>query len=425
MKITKSNTKFTVIIPTRERVDTLQWSLKTCTTQNYDNFEIIVSDNFSQDETRRLVESDPDSRIRYINTGKRVSMTSNYEFALSHVTGDYVCIIGDDDGLMPNALNELNELLSNNYIEAISWKKPFYFWNRWHQVERRNTLHIELNSKFEEFDAAKMLNNLLTFNLEQNFHFSELASLYHGFVKAEVINNLRSKSERFFNSSAPDAYSSLAITSAIKKYWHAATPFTIHGISQHSTGFPSDNTKSMQTFLAEEDIKSHQKIKIAPKSASICVAESLLQAQIHLSEARRFSFDVKKLVNSAMREAVFMSPEVYKSIVDSIKGIGKEFNIENYVDQAIAKNPNSKGNSSLVFGYDFIRNNLTLKLNDEKVKNVYDATLICKDLFNRKSKLFYLAQASRYLTNFAKTFGIKNSLQKGMRRVLYFSNFAS
>ena len=79
------NNHFTVVIPTRERCDTLEHSLRTCVTQDYDNLEILISDNFSQDRTREVVESFNDKRIRYINTGKRLSMTDNFEFALSHV----------------------------------------------------------------------------------------------------------------------------------------------------------------------------------------------------------------------------------------------------------------------------------------------------------------------------------------------------
>ena len=84
MRNTESN-HFTVVIPTRERCDTLEHTLRTCVMQEYTNLEIIVSDNYSQDHTREVVEYFKDSRIRYINTGKRISMSDNYEFALSHV----------------------------------------------------------------------------------------------------------------------------------------------------------------------------------------------------------------------------------------------------------------------------------------------------------------------------------------------------
>ena len=94
------NIKFNVIIPTRERADTLLHCLRTIVSQNYENLDIIVSDNFSQDNTREVVESFSDPRIKYINTGKRVSMSHNWEFALHHVQGDYVTFVGDDDGFL-------------------------------------------------------------------------------------------------------------------------------------------------------------------------------------------------------------------------------------------------------------------------------------------------------------------------------------
>ena len=48
------NNKFTVIIPTRERAETLYYAIKTCVEQDYENLEIIVSDNASQDDTEKL-----------------------------------------------------------------------------------------------------------------------------------------------------------------------------------------------------------------------------------------------------------------------------------------------------------------------------------------------------------------------------------
>ena len=74
--------KVTVIIPTRERRETLEKSLLTVTSQNYDNLQIIVSDNFSHDRTEEFVRSVKDERLRYLNTGARISMSANWEFAL-------------------------------------------------------------------------------------------------------------------------------------------------------------------------------------------------------------------------------------------------------------------------------------------------------------------------------------------------------
>lgn len=57
MQNNTDNHRFTVVIPTRERCDTLEHAFHTCVIQDYDDLEIIVGDNFSQDRTRKVVES--------------------------------------------------------------------------------------------------------------------------------------------------------------------------------------------------------------------------------------------------------------------------------------------------------------------------------------------------------------------------------
>lgn len=50
------NRHFTVVIPTRERCDKLEHALRSCVMHDYDNLEIIVSDNFSQDRICDVVQ---------------------------------------------------------------------------------------------------------------------------------------------------------------------------------------------------------------------------------------------------------------------------------------------------------------------------------------------------------------------------------
>ena len=78
-----------LIIPTRERADTLALTIATALQQKSQEFEIIISDNSSLDNTKDVVASFLDNRIRYFNTGKRVSMCDNYEFGLENARGDY------------------------------------------------------------------------------------------------------------------------------------------------------------------------------------------------------------------------------------------------------------------------------------------------------------------------------------------------
>src|ERR1035441_9201470 len=96
-----------VLVPTRERCETLHYALKTLCDQDFPDVEFIVSDNFSNDDTAGVVKRFDDPRIRYIRTPRRLSMTENFCFALGHARGTYVTILGDDDGFTPGALSVL------------------------------------------------------------------------------------------------------------------------------------------------------------------------------------------------------------------------------------------------------------------------------------------------------------------------------
>src|SRR5438067_10315585 len=48
--------KFSVVIPTRERADTLRFALRTYLDQTFDDYEVIVSDNCSSPATKAAVD---------------------------------------------------------------------------------------------------------------------------------------------------------------------------------------------------------------------------------------------------------------------------------------------------------------------------------------------------------------------------------
>lgn len=416
-EFTKSNLKFTVIIPTRERADTLEWSLKTCTAQDYDNFEIIVSDNLSQDHTREVVEANKDNRIRYINTGKRISMTGNYEFALARATGDYVCIIGDDDGLMPNALEQLNEVLFGTEIEAISWGKVGYFWNQYYKPELRNTLQMSLKSSFRKYDSKETVKELLAFKSGSNLNFfSDLACLYHGFIRRDTIDRLRLPDGRFFNSTLPDVYASLIVSCGVENLYQSNVPYTLSGISKHSTGFSSENSRSLQKFLSEIDIPPHSHMKIVPYSYPLCTGECILKIQENFPETREFKLNVEGMTRKAMEDAVDLSADNYQIVVDAVRHTCEAYGIPEQANQVIAQNPNSPIISPVIFGYNFLNDYLVLKL-DENVKNIYDATWAYKKLVEKNLYGFSILEANRFLLSSLKNYGIGNTISKGIRRI--------
>ena len=61
--------RFSIVIPTRERHETLGSTLQTVLTQDFDDYEIVVSDNFSSPETKLVVDSFNSDKIKYFLSG--------------------------------------------------------------------------------------------------------------------------------------------------------------------------------------------------------------------------------------------------------------------------------------------------------------------------------------------------------------------
>jgi len=102
-----------VIIPTYNRADLVTLAIESVLAQTYPDFEIIVIDDGSQDDTGAVVKAYPDPRIRYIyqdNTGLGGARNTGIRAA----RGRYVAFLDADDLFLPeNLALQVQELQSH------------------------------------------------------------------------------------------------------------------------------------------------------------------------------------------------------------------------------------------------------------------------------------------------------------------------
>ena len=119
-----------ICIPTYNRADYLVQTIESALAQNYDNLEIIVSDNHSTDNTQEVIKQFKiDKRFTYYYNERNVGMVNNWRLTLdSRVNGEWFLILSDDDYLINNsyiseAINiiqnnpDVNMVYANGYIE--------------------------------------------------------------------------------------------------------------------------------------------------------------------------------------------------------------------------------------------------------------------------------------------------------------------
>lgn len=116
-----------ICIPTYNRVHYLKECLDSIicqfTDKNvYEQVEIVISDNASQDNTFSLINDYQKefSNIKYCRNQKFVPIAKNWDNAVLNSTGKYINTIGDDDFYLPNSLAKLLSLLKDSDSDIIS-----------------------------------------------------------------------------------------------------------------------------------------------------------------------------------------------------------------------------------------------------------------------------------------------------------------
>ncbi len=227
-----TRSRFSVVIPTRERPRTLARTLATCLDQEYDDYEILVCDNGSTGATRQVVEEAGSSRVRYVKAPQPLAMSDNWELAVSSAEGEFVLVLGDDDGLMPHALREIDRLLKQTGSPLLRWETALYTWPDVNLPGQGNYLRLPTGSAMQNVDARATIASVIKFEAP----YVRLPMLYNSAVHRNLIGTLRTRAGRVFPNRYPDVYTGFALASLAGSYPSTALPMSMAGLSGNSFG---------------------------------------------------------------------------------------------------------------------------------------------------------------------------------------------
>ncbi len=142
--------KLSVVLPTRNGGDLLHHCVASVLGQDFEEMELIVSDNASDDMTQDVLAGfSGDPRLTVIRQPQVLDVTTNWTRAVDRACGEYVLLLGDDDLLLPGSAARLTERLAeyddpdcltfNGYAYAFPgalpetpdshFSDPFYEWD--------------------------------------------------------------------------------------------------------------------------------------------------------------------------------------------------------------------------------------------------------------------------------------------------------
>jgi hypothetical protein len=274
--------RFSVVIPTRERAHTLRCSLQTCLDQDFDDYEVVVCDNHSSQATRAVVEGFASPRIKYVRAPEPLAMSHNWELALQHANGEFVTVLGDDDGLLSHALRELDRLIVQSGARVVRWSAAFYLWPTVAIEGEGNYLSLPLGRELRSVEGLPVIGRVVNFDE----CYTSLPMVYNAVIHRDLIADLRARAGRVFANNCPDVYSGFVFGYLAGTYLSCEAPMSIAGLSGNSTGVaalllrrPSAVAREFRQMNARAGLAVHPWVPDLPIYPIVPVADSFLHAK--------------------------------------------------------------------------------------------------------------------------------------------------
>jgi glycosyltransferase involved in cell wall biosynthesis len=109
------NSLISIVMPTYNQAEFLSSSINSVLNQTITNWELLIVDNFSSDETTNILASYSDPRVKVfqINNGGIIAKSRN--FAINAAEGAWIAFLDSDDYWFPNKLEKVSKYFNLNY----------------------------------------------------------------------------------------------------------------------------------------------------------------------------------------------------------------------------------------------------------------------------------------------------------------------
>ena len=107
---------FSVVIPTYNCAEYLKRALSSVFSQTYQDFEIIVIDNSSTDNTQNVIKSFDNQKLKVIRVNNKGIIGYSRNKGIEASKGTWIAFLDSDDRWLPEKFNSAEEL-AKTYVE--------------------------------------------------------------------------------------------------------------------------------------------------------------------------------------------------------------------------------------------------------------------------------------------------------------------
>ena len=236
--------RVSIVIPTRNRADLLIGATGSALRQTWDDYELIVSDNCSDDGTAEAAGRFHDDRVRYVRTSEPLLMHGSWHHALGRARGEYITFLCDDDALHPRALALAEEAIRRTGADVVAWRSCSFCLPSWPDEAERGRVRFgpPYADRMFELDGRRIID--LAYELRLTFT-DLVPKMLNCIVGRGVIERAAQDGAKLFHASSPDYSAMLVLALYARRMVLLDLPLVVAGATDRSIGASTLNDYEM------------------------------------------------------------------------------------------------------------------------------------------------------------------------------------
>jgi glycosyltransferase involved in cell wall biosynthesis len=300
---------FSVVIPTRNRAHLLRQALQSVRGQTFDDYELVVSDNCSHDDTAEVVREIGDSRVRYVRPDRSLSMPDHWEFALEHARGQFVTYLCDDDAYAPGALARVSKLLAESQSRLVVLYSGYYYAPNWTDPTMRNVadFYPRYTGAVREHRSSDGIRHLY----ESCRGLLEIPRMLNSFYHRETLMRVRAEAGRIFLL-CPDYSFAVIAPTAVPSWLFIDEPFHLSGLVPESVGASQVHNRGEAAQEFEREFKQEELLQHVPLKLSLVsnlITETLLRSKEIFPKLAEYNVDWIQYFASCWNDILFLEQQ--------------------------------------------------------------------------------------------------------------------
>jgi hypothetical protein len=281
---------FSVVIPTRNRAHLVRDAIKSVLGQTFDDYELVVSDNCSEDGAADVIRETGGDRVRYVRPPRVLAMPDHWEFAIEQARGRFVTYLGDDDVLAPGALARVSEALNSSGADLVALYSGIYYSPDWLDPKQQNVaLFLPFTGGVREHRSDDTIRRLFGECRVVN----EAPRMLNSFCRRETLQRVRAEVGRIFML-CPDYSFSAMILTQVPTWLYIDEPLHLQGVVPEGIGSTqvfNRGEPSLEFIREFDEYKPLSNVPLKSLLVSNLITDTLLLAKKRLPALGGYAID--------------------------------------------------------------------------------------------------------------------------------------